>query len=195
VSPSGTFLYVTGVGQPGYIEVFSLSNGTLTPLSPTPFFFTGTNPYGLAISPDGSYLYTANNVDNSISEFTISSGSLTQLANSPIGQQSTTTAPVALLVDKTGKYLYVANQGSPNLNAYLIDPSNGGISLLTTSPFTTSAQPSALASDPAGKYLFVGNQKSPFTIQSFNLNTGSGALTLVNSYPVPQAAVSIATTF
>ncbi|MGP0020608.1 MAG: lactonase family protein [Candidatus Sulfotelmatobacter sp.] len=199
VLPSGSssagFLYVTGAGQPGYIEVFSLSNGVLTPLSPTSFFFTGTNPYGLAISPNGSYLYTANNIDNSISEFTISAGSLSQLANSPIGQQSTTTTPVALLIDKTGKFLYVANQGSPNLTAYSIDPTNGGISLLTTSPFTTGAQPSALASDPAGKYLFVGNQKSPFTIQSFNLDTSSGALTLVNSYPVPQAAASIATTF
>lgn len=195
VSPSGDFLYVTGQGRPGYIEVFSLSNGVLAPLSPTSSFFTGTNPYGLAISPNGSYLYTANNVDNSISEFTINTGSLTQLANSPIGQQSTTTTPVALLIDKTGKYLYVANQGSPNLTGYGIDSTNGGISLLTTSPFTTGAQPSALASDPAGKYLFVGNQKSPFTIQSFNLNTSSGTLTLVNSYPVPQAAASIATTF
>jgi 6-phosphogluconolactonase (cycloisomerase 2 family) len=194
VSPSGDFLYVTGVGQPGYIEVFSLSNGVLTPLNPTSFFFTGTNPYGLAISPNGSYLYTANNSDNSISEFTISAGSLSQLANSPIGQQSTTTTPVALLIDKTGAFLYVANQGSPNLTAYSIG-TDGGISLLTTSPFTTSAQPSVLASDPAGKYLFVGNQKSPYTIQSFNLDTTSGALTLVNSYPVPQATASIATTF
>lgn len=194
VSPSGTFLYVTGEGQPGYIEVFTLSSGVLTPLSPTSFFFTGTNPYGLAISPNGNYLYTANNIENSISEFTISTGSLSQLANSPIGQQSTTTTPVALLVDKTGAFLYVANQGSPNLTGYQIG-TDGGINLITTSPFTTGAQPSALASDPAGKYLFVGNQKSPFTIQSFNLNTGSGALTLVNSYPVPQAAASITTTF
>ena len=35
VSPSGGFLYVTGAGQPaGYIEIFSLSQGVLTPLSP-----------------------------------------------------------------------------------------------------------------------------------------------------------------
>lgn len=194
VAPSGGFLYVTGAGLPGYIEVFTLSSGVLTPLSPTSFFFTGTNPYGLAISPNGSYLYTANNIDNSISEFTVSTGSLSQLANSPIGQQSGTTTPVALLIDKTGAFLYVANQGSTSLTGYSIG-TDGGVSLLTTSPFSTGAQPSVLASDPAGKYLFVGNQKSPFTIQSFNLNTSSGSLTLVNSYPVPQAAASIASTF
>jgi 6-phosphogluconolactonase len=194
VAPSGGFLYVTGAGQPGYIEVFTLSQGVLSPLTPTSFFFTGTNPYGLAISPNGSYLYTANNIDNSISEFTVSTGSLSQLANSPIGQQSGTTTPVALLIDKTGAFMYVANQGSPNLTGYSIG-TDGGVSLLTTSPFSTGAQPSVLASDPAGKYLFVGNQKSPFTIQSFNLNTSSGSLTLVNTYPVPQAAASIASTF
>lgn len=197
VSPSGTFLYVTGQGRPGYIEVFGLSSGVLTPLSPTSSFFTGTNPYGLAISPNGNYLYTANNSDNSISEFTIGTtppGSLSQLANSPIGQQSTTLTPVALLIDKTGAFLYAANQDSSNLTGYLIGK-DGGISLMTTSPFTTGVQPSSLASDPAGKYLFVGNQKSPFTIQSFRLDTSGGALTLVNSYTVPQAAASIATTF
>ncbi len=195
---SGTYLYVTGAGRPGYIEVFSLNQGVLTPLNPASFFYTGTNPYGLAISPDGSFLYTANNVDNSISEFTINTspnpGSLTQLANSPIGQQSGTSTPVALLIDKTGKYLYVANQGSPNITGYLID-ANGGISLQTSSPFVTGAQPGAIASDPAGKYLFVGTQKSPYTIQSFSLNTSSGALTSINPYPVPNAPTSIATTF
>ena len=195
VSPAGDFLYVTGAGQPGFVEVFSLSQGVLTPLSPTPLFFAGTNPYGLAVSPDGNFLYTANNIDNSISEFTISAGALTQLPNSPIGQQSGTTTPVALLIDKTGAFLYVANQGSPNITGYLIDKTSGGISLMTTSPFVTGAQPGVIASDPAGKYLFVGTQKSPFTIQSFNLNTTSGALTSVSPFPVPNAPTSIATTF
>jgi 6-phosphogluconolactonase len=192
---AGGFLYVTGAGQPGFVEVFSVSSGVLTPLSPTSLFFAGTNPYGLAISPNGNFLYTANNVDNSISEFTISAGVLTQLANSPIGQQSGTSTPVALLVDKSGAYLYAANQGSPNLTGYLIDSTGGGLSLMTTSPFVTSAEPGVIASDPSGKYLFVGTQKSPFTIESFNLNTSSGALTSVHSYPVPQAPTSIATTF
>ncbi len=199
VSPEG-FLYVTGAGQAaGYIEVFSLSQGILTPLNPTSFFFTGINPYGLAISPNGSFLYTGNNIDNSISEFTIDTsttpGSLTQLANSPIGQQSGTTTPVALAIDKTGNYLYVANQGSPNITGYLIDSTSGGISLMTTSPFVTGAQPGAIAIDPPGKYLFVGTQKSPFTLQSFSLNTSSGALTSVNRYPIPNAPTSIVTTF
>ena len=191
VSPSGGFLYVTGAGQPaGYIEIFSLSQGVLTPLSP-PFSYTGTNPYGLAVSPDGSYLYTANNVDNSISEFTISGGALSQFANSPIGLPSGSSTPVALLIDKKGAFLYAADQGSNNLSGYSIG-TGGGISLLVDSPFVTGAQPGVLASDPAGKYLFVGTQKS---IESFSLNTSTGDLTSVGTYTIPQATTSIATTF
>ena len=83
-------------------------------------FQTGKTPFGLTIDPGGKFLYTANSEpDNSISEFTINSdGSLTQLANSPVGESYS--SPVALLVDKSGKYLYVANQGSSNLAGYSI---------------------------------------------------------------------------
>ncbi|MGA1985215.1 MAG: beta-propeller fold lactonase family protein [Candidatus Sulfotelmatobacter sp.] len=192
---AGGFLYVTGAGEQGYIEVFSINNGVLTPLSPASFYITGTNPYGLAITPNGSYLYTANNVDNSISEFSVTSGALSQFSNSPIGQQTGYSGPVALLIDKSGKYLYVANQGTTNLAGYSIGSTDGSLTLLTTSPFGTGANPSVLASDSGGAYLFVGNQKSPFAIQSFSLDTSSGQLTSVHSYTVPNAPASIATTF
>jgi 6-phosphogluconolactonase (cycloisomerase 2 family) len=191
VSPSGGFLYVTGGGYPGYIQVFSLTNGVLTAIQGSPFS-TGTSPYGLAITPSGGFLYTANNVDNSIA---VTSGALSPLSNSPIGQQTGYSGPVALLIDKSGSYLYVANQGTTNIAGYSIGSATGALTLLTTSPFSTGANPSVLASDPNGKYLFVGNQKSPFAIQSFSLNTSSGDLTSVHSYTVPGAPSSIATTY
>jgi 6-phosphogluconolactonase (cycloisomerase 2 family) len=194
LSPSGAFLYVTGAGTQGYIEVFSVSKGVLTPLTPISFYITGTNPYGLAIAPKGGFLYTANNVDNSISEFTITAGALSQFPNSPIGQQTGYSGPIALLIDRSGSYMYVANQGTTNLAGYSIG-SDGALTLLSTSPFSVGANPSALATDAGGKYLFVGNQKSPFAIQSFSLDTSSGQLTSVHSYTVPNAPAAIATTF
>jgi 6-phosphogluconolactonase len=97
-----------------------------------------------------------------------------------------------LLIDKSGKYLYVANQGSGNASAYSIG-SDGGLTLLTTSPFATGSQPSFIASDSSGKYLFVGNQSSP-VIQSFSLDTGSGTLTSIGSYSVPATPTSIVIT-
>jgi 6-phosphogluconolactonase (cycloisomerase 2 family) len=154
-------------------------------------FLAGSDPYGLAIAPGGGFLYTANKLDNSISEFTINSdGSLTELSDSPIGE--TYTGPLSLFIDKSGTYLYVANQGSSNLAAYSIG-SDGGLTLLTTSPFGTGAQPSVIVSDASGKYLFVGNQASP-QIQSYSVATSSGTLTSVGTYTVPGTPISIAVT-
>jgi 6-phosphogluconolactonase (cycloisomerase 2 family) len=190
VSPSGTFLYVTVTGSPGFIEAFSLNQGILSVVPGSPFF-TGAGPYGLVIAPGGGFLYIANKLDNSISEFKINSdGSLTQFANSPIGQQFV--GPLALLIDKTGKFLYVANQGASNMAGYAIG-SDGALTLLTNSPYTTGAQPAAIAIDPQGKYLFVANQSGP-KVQSYQLNTSSGALTSVNIYSLPGLPTSIAVT-
>lgn len=197
VSPSGGFLYVTGAGFPnGYVEAFSVNQGQIsnTPVPGSPFV-TGNGPYGLTISHDGGFLYTANKLDDSISEYTIGSdGSLTPFSNSPIGEQYS--GPLAFLIDKSGKYMYVANQGSSNVAAYSIGAQGaaaGALNLLTNSPFATGASPSALAMDPNGKYMFVGNQSTP-KIQSFQLDTGSGTLTSVNTYTLPGAPTSIAVT-
>ncbi|HKV76853.1 MAG TPA: beta-propeller fold lactonase family protein [Candidatus Sulfotelmatobacter sp.] len=187
LAPSGHFLYVTGQESQGWVEAFPVSQGVLGTPTVT---LTGNNPFGLAIDPAGSHLYTANKLDSSISTFTINSdGSLTQVGT-PIGE--TFTGPVSLLIDKSGKYLYMANQGSSNLAAYTIG-SDGGLTLLTGSPFATGAQPSFIASDSSGKYLFVGNQASS-AIQSFSLNTGTGALTSIGTYSVPATPTSIVIT-
>jgi len=188
VAPSGNVLYVTGQGQVGYIEEFPLSQGVLGAPGAGPFQ-TGNNPYGIVIDSAGSFLYTANKTDNTISEFTINAdGSLTQLAGSPLGESFI--GPVTLFIDKSGKYLYVSNQGSTNLGAYSIG-ADGGLTLLSGSPFGTGAQPGFLANDASGKYLFVGNQSA---IQSFSLDAGNGVLTSVGTYSLPQTPTSIVVT-
>lgn len=193
LSPKGNALYVTGAGSPGipgFIEVLGIGSGGI-PNSFTLVSNLGANPNGLAINPSGTFLYVANSApDNSISEFAIgSNGSLTELAGSPIGE--TFTSPVALLVDNSGKYLFVANEGSNNVAGYSID-TDGGLTILSTSPYGTNSQPSFIASDPSGNYLFVGNQISSAMIQSFYLATSSGDLTNVQSYGVGNAPTSIA---
>lgn len=198
LSPSGSMLFVTGQNgtTQGYIEEFTVTNGVLgiKPGSGTPFI-TGNGPYGLAIDPSGAHLYTANYNDNSISAFSIgSSGNLTLI--STIGE--TYTGPVSLFIDKSGKYLYVANQftsqqNSGNLAAYSIG-SDGGLTLLATSPFATGPQPNFIAGDASGDYLFVGNQSTSAVIQSFSLAPSTGTLTSVSKYGVPGTPTSIVIT-
>jgi 6-phosphogluconolactonase len=189
LSPSGNFAFIgsaipSGQTQSGQIEVWSLTAGvpTLVGLFPTN---SGTTASGLVVDSTGKYLYCANGGGgNSISEFTIGTGGiLTPFSNSPLGE-SGVSAPVALLIDPSGKYLYVANQGSNNsasgnLAAYSIG-SDGGLTILTLSPFTTVKQPTSLAADPNGNYLMVGGQGG--SLEVFLLDPSNGTLGEVATY-------------
>jgi 6-phosphogluconolactonase len=197
ISPSGKVLYVTG--QPsntGAIQAFTIDLTAVAPQAPLTAlpnspYGTGNDPAGLAIAPNGSFLYTANKIDSTVSEFSINSdGSLSPLLGSPLGQPYTDA--IALLIEKSGKFMYVANQGSANLTVFSIG-SNGGLNLQANSQFGTGAQPSFIAGDPSGKYLFVGNQSTP-QVQSMSIDGSSGALTSVGTYVVPGTATSIVVT-
>lgn len=192
LSPSGNVLYVTGQATTGVVQAFAVNAGVLgQPVAGSPYS-AGNGPYGLTIAAGGKFLYTANKVDNSISEFSINAdGSLAPLPSSPL-QGTGTTGPTALLVDNSGKYMYVANNESGSLQAFSIG-SDGALTLLSNSQFSTGAQPNFIASDPSGKYLFVGNQSSS-AIQSFSLNASSGVLTSVASYSVAATPTSIVVT-
>jgi 6-phosphogluconolactonase (cycloisomerase 2 family) len=183
---SGNVLYVTGQGLQGYVLAFPLTNGVLgTPPTGSPYL-AGNNPYGLAISSDGTALYTANKLDDSVSEFSIgSNGALTALAGNPISISFT--APTALLIAPSGKYLFVADQGSSNLEGFSIG-SGGSLNLLASAPFATKSSPSALACDSLGRYVFVASQSSPGSIQSFFLSSPTGTLTLIKSYSIAPGA-------
>jgi 6-phosphogluconolactonase (cycloisomerase 2 family) len=187
LSPSGNFIFIgaavpSGGTANGQIEAWKLTAGvpTLVGLFPT---VANTTPGGLVVDSTGTYLYCVNGAGgNSISEFTIEpSGVLTPF---PTLGESGVSAPVALLIDPSGKYLYVANQGSAssasgNLAAYSIG-SDGGLTILTLSPFTTVKQPTSLAADPNGKYVMVGGQGG--SLEVFLLDPGNGTLGEVATY-------------
>jgi 6-phosphogluconolactonase (cycloisomerase 2 family) len=175
------------------IAAFSVSSGVLT-------FIGATNtedddPSGLAITPNGKYLYSGNATANSISIYCIAPcgtitapGTLQELAQSPLADQFKN--PVALLVDSTGGYLYVANQGSNNVATYSITASTGFPVAVVDSPFGTEPEPSFLALDPSGKYLYVGNQTGNAGIEAFGI--ASGSLNTIATYSVGNSPTSIA---
>jgi 6-phosphogluconolactonase len=180
LTPSGNYLYVSSSvplsagASSGSILAFSVTAGTPQLASLTSSF--GINPNGLAIDPNGSYLYAANTTSNTISIFAIgASGGLTEVSGSPL--DDTYSDPISLILDSTGSYLYVANQVSNNVAVYSISSTGLPVALTTstsTFAFETETSPSFLAADPGGKYLFVGNQGSSAAgIQSFELSSGN----------------------
>ncbi len=196
LTPKGDFLYVTAPSASrGLIEGFSVNSGTLTALNPTNT--DDPDPYGLAIDPSGTHLYTGNYGSNSISIFTIgipSPGALQEVSGSPLnGGSNITTSPISLILDAKGQFLYVADQGSNNVASFSISSSGLPTALTTsttTNAFASEGSPSFLVMDPNGKYLFVGNQASAAGIEVFEVSSGS--LTAISTYAVGNTPSSIA---
>jgi 6-phosphogluconolactonase len=200
IAPSGKYLYISAPIQSGnqslgLVAVFSLNAGVPTLISQTNT--ADNNPSGLAISPNGAYLYTANATANSISIYTIASnGALSEVTGSPLSANFS--RPVALTLDPQGAYLYVADQGgggtgttsSSNIASFTISSSTGFPAEVTDSPFASEAQSSFVVLDPTEPYLFVGNQASGSGIQAFGVSSGS--LNTIATYSVGNTPSSIA---
>jgi gliding motility-associated-like protein len=69
----------------------------------------GSQPVGVAASPDGNYVYVTNKTSNTLS--VISTATNTVIQTIPVG-----TRPVGVSVTPDGKKVYVANSGSDNVS-------------------------------------------------------------------------------
>jgi 6-phosphogluconolactonase (cycloisomerase 2 family) len=174
----------------GTIAVFSVSGTSLTPISSitavgAPGDLEDPGPAGLAVTPDGKFLYVANRFDGSVTQYSVdaSSGALAAVQNYAVG-----TAPIGLAVTPDGGFLYAANSGanSNSISAFAIcnqvvtscvNPTqpDGTLTPVSGSPFAAGLGPVAMVVVPSGKFLFVADQQSN-QISEFKISTGTGVL-------------------
>jgi 6-phosphogluconolactonase (cycloisomerase 2 family) len=191
---AGNFLYVA-IMNSSVVDVFTINaDGSLTestdPNAPYP---TDTGPYGLAVDPTGTVLYTANNGSGSgsISSFRINAdGSLTSFcAPNPCALPIPVKSDIG--IDPKGKYLFVTEEGAGSkgqIDVYPIDASVGSLTGLgpavPNSPFATGgSNPNSVSFDASGQWVFSGHD-STANIAEFSLNSATGALTPVAGSPV-----------
>lgn len=105
VHPSESKLYVTSRGTNGKVYVFETGTTTLTY---TTAIDVGNRPVGLAVTPDGSRVYTANRGDATLSVIDTVSDSVTQTVNLPIDISSSGTR-VAMTPDGAEAYVTFSN--------------------------------------------------------------------------------------
>lgn len=195
---AGHFLFVANQGlqispASGTVSVFAVSSATLTEVPGSPFIVAapgapgGTGPSGVAVTPDGKFLYVANQFDGTVTRFSVdASGVLTQ---GPVDLVGTT--PSAAVITADGGFLYVANAST--ISAFAIcnqvlttcnDPTNpdGGLTAVAGSPFPSGINPVAMVAAPSGKFLFAVNRQSN-QIAEYKIATGTGVLT-ANAQPV-----------
>jgi 6-phosphogluconolactonase (cycloisomerase 2 family) len=189
---AGSFLFVANQGlqadpASGTISVFAVQGTTLAEVAGSPFQAaapaapSGTGPAGIAVTPDGKFLYVANQFDSTVTTFSVNaSGVLTQGLTLPVG-----TAPSAMAITPDGGFLYVAN--SSTVSAFAIcnqvvtscgDPTSpdGSLTAVTGSPFSSGLGPVSIVVSPSGKFLFVVDRLSN-QVSEYKIATGTGVLT------------------
>jgi len=159
ISPDGNTLFLAEKTS-NDIRVYTInSDGTLSAASGNPQATGLSAPAALAINPAGNFLFAANpgnvGAPGSISVFSISKTTLTEVSGSPFPTTDNGVGPVALTVAPSGNFIYVANQTDGTVSAYSI-ASSGALSLLAA-PYTAGTTPSGLALNPDGNFLYVAN--------------------------------------
>lgn len=168
----GTLAFVTN-STDGVVSSFTrnTTTGVLT--------FTGqvkagkSGPRGVVASPNGEFLYVANDVDDNIYEFSISQtkGTLTSLAKVANGSG---TGPDELAISSNGTLLWVTNQKG-SVGWYTINPSTGLINASSGGTISGFNTPFGITLHPMLTELYVSDTKTGL-IQPLSYNTSTGAL-------------------
>jgi trimeric autotransporter adhesin len=191
VDPTGQFLYVVDGGTTNLLNAFKIdgTTGALSTIASSPTIATGSGAFGIAVTPNGKYVYVTNNGDSTISAYKIGSdGGLTSIVLS--GSVATTlNVPEIPAIDPTSTFLYVPNLSAapaPGTVSGFTIAADGTLALIGAAATTAGVSPFGTAIDPAGKFLFVTNSGDG-TVSVFpiggggalgtaqNFNSGSGA--------------------
>ncbi len=137
-SATSGYVYTATSGEL-YVHGFSYdSTGNLTQLTSSPYNTFGAGPEGIAIDPQGQYLYSTNYGDGNVSSFSInaSTGALTPLSNPPVStgnlNKVANPGPIDVKVDPSGQYVYVANYLDNSISMF--SSSAGILTLVNTWP-------------------------------------------------------------
>jgi 6-phosphogluconolactonase len=199
IEPSNNFAYVTvidpGVSPQYAIQRFSIdANGTFISLGDDGI--SNTPITAMIMDSAGKFLLAARSADSTtpacvtscISVFSVSNGSLSEVAGSPFPVTNPTNPPgvspsiSAMALQSSLNLLYVADQtnepavySNGAILTYQFDPSSGTLSSpLTLPPVATGLAPSAMAIDAKGAFLYVTNRDSA-TVSGFTITPGTQA--------------------
>lgn len=193
IDPSGSYLYATVVSQKPGVYAYAIGpNAALTALPKSPFA-AGSFPVALAVDPQSSYLYAANNPDGTISAYTIAAdGTLAPIAGSPFRAVAANAGLDALIPAPEGGLLYAhAGVGTgTGIYVFTINAQSGALLKVPGSPFLSpQVGMSSLAIVPSGAFILLANQLSN-QMSVASINRQNGALKAVAGSPFPGGGIS-----
>jgi 6-phosphogluconolactonase (cycloisomerase 2 family) len=181
MAPSGRTLYAAAQGT-NHVVSFSVSqNGRLT--SPAAVPSGGTNPRGVAVSPDGRFVYVTNGtrdpaVPGTLAIFAVTDGGGLRLLKSiDIGRFGS-----GITISPDGRFLYAESQATNQVHAYQRG-ADGLLTELPGSPIASPNDPEGIVVTPDAGHVYVAatGQNSdgtpgsgPGNVQAFGVRPGGG---------------------
>jgi 6-phosphogluconolactonase len=169
---------VAGVGT-GLLVLFLLT-GCASFFPPLTNSGGGTNT--------GNQAYVANQTTKSVAGFTVGTGTLTAVANSPV---TLTFVPTSLVVTPNNSFLYVGGQAGIDL--YLIN-SDGSLSTPTTGALQVAVTAPSMAVSPDGQWLIALDGITQ-QLDIYAINASTGVLTAAAGSPATYSLASGAGTW
>ena len=150
----------------------NLQDGTLAAADPAEIRLPpGAGPRHLAVSADGTKLYVASELANTVTVF--AGSRMVQTVSLLPAQAEGSNAAAEIAIHPSGRYLYASVRGADNIVVFAIDPGTG---LLTQrGAARTGAGPRIFMIDASGKWLLAAGQVSN-TITIFGIDPATGML-------------------
>lgn len=139
----------------------------------------GAGPRHLAMHPRSQWVYSVNELGNTISAGFFNSETgvyepIQEISTLP-GSFHGESYAAEIQVHPSGRYLYTSNRGHDTLAVFDINAVTGRLSLLGHTP-SQGRFPRSFAIDPTGRFLIVANQKSN-QLAVFGIDSLTGRLT------------------
>ena len=151
-------------------------------------------PSGIVVDACNRFVYVSNNLQNTVSAYTMcnglptqssqhcpaTDGSLVAVSGSPFGLSGGANGPGPIMTDPFGNYLYVLDLLSNQISPFKISPVEG--SLTAGAVVATGNQPKSMAIRADDNWLFVANFQAA-TLSQYSVTPSTGALTLLPATP------------
>nr|WP_294521273.1 lactonase family protein [uncultured Rhodopila sp.] len=173
--PSGAFVVVPDKGLDRTF-VFRFGSGRLSPIG-SAGSAAGAGPRHAVFHPSLPVLYVNNELDSTVTVFTLDSGVLVErqvIATRPAGYTGPNTAS-EIAASSCGRFVYVSNRGHDSIVQFLVSPGSGLLSYAGHVP-AGGTVPRFFAIAPDGRHLYAANQGSD-SITAFRIDLAAGSLT------------------
>jgi 6-phosphogluconolactonase len=183
--PAGKFAFAVDLGLDQIIAYPVTGPGTFNTSAPLiNQTDPGAGPRHIAFHPNGKYAYSSNELNNTVTAWTLDSETgklhkIESVGTLPDGF-SGTNYPAEVLVHPNGKYVYLSNRGHNSVAVFRVDETTGKLTAAGHEP-TRGDHPRGMSLSPEGDFLLVANQDSD-SLVAYRVNAETGLPEFASEY-------------